>query len=253
MKPMFTLRDNGVVKPKNKLRTTNNQTKEQQMTTLDKLKKKYAGKNLKTMEILADKKATSSLNARKEFIMILFFLERTNMFRKGQFKKSSFKEYLAARFNMAKTKYDKERKAFITHPGMVEKIGLGNVIKIDSKCDAIGTTKAITEIKGKPDSVKQSTIDNIIKKHMPKPVVKADVTPRISDLTRTVASQKETITETTSTAKSLSEQLDRAKKTIAKLKAENIKLRDQLATFQSAKVSVMNIMDGFANTEAVGV
>jgi len=99
------------------------------------LKKQFDTTAISTIEKEADACIVNHLTARKEFIGILFYLERTKRFKENKtFKDATFGQYISDRFHLLYGTYHRERRAFFSFPHEAEKHGVGVVSKAITRC-----------------------------------------------------------------------------------------------------------------------
>ena len=83
-----------------------------------------------------------------ELIRDLFYIDFKGRFRENkQFEKSEFKDYLETVFGYKYKTYKQLCNAYIKFPDGSKQIGVGNVIKIVSKCGGKKVDKVLQEIK----------------------------------------------------------------------------------------------------------
>ena len=130
--------------------------------------------SLEQIEKKADGLLATQIDARNEFVLTLFFIERNGLWRKSkQFKDSSFKDYIKGRFNITYHQYFSERQAIVIFPQQVKEIGIGNVTSAIKKCGITGSKKAFSEmakIFPTTEKIKNEKVEKIIKKYQKQPV-----------------------------------------------------------------------------------
>lgn len=184
------------------------------MTILDDLKNTFGKLTIKEVENHVRQSKTASIATRRDFIMLLYYLDRTSRFRENtDYKNASFGEYIYNMYGVRKTTYDKERHAFIAHPDAVKKIGVGVVIKATRECGAIESVKAIDEItklsKPTPEAINKVITQH--KKSEPKHHKKATV----SELSAEIARKDVIIAKQAQKIKEQAEQIEKLKATLA--------------------------------------
>jgi hypothetical protein len=150
------------------------------MITFEEIAQKYDGKSITTIETMIKTSADKHSYHRKEFILALFYLERTNKYKENKtYKDETFKRYISDMFNLSYSGYNKERFAFITVPEAAEKYGVGVIDRIASSCGSHKVTDVVKQIDTKK-SVKRAEINKIIEKNAkPKPAPKPRFKPII--------------------------------------------------------------------------
>ena len=149
------------------------------MNLLDQLKEKLGNKPINTIVNEAKKFQTDSSNARKEFIMMLFYLQKTYRYREYKtYQKETFETFIKNVFNLNKTAYFDERYAFTQFPEETKEFGPGLVNKVKKKCGgALAVPKVFQEIKEKQATRK-------------KPLKLKDMEEIIEKRTKTVPKEK---------------------------------------------------------------
>jgi len=233
------------------------------MITFEEIAQKYDGKSITTIESMIKTSSDKHSYHRKEFILALFYLERTNKYKENKtYKDETFKRYISDMFNLSYSGYNKERFAFITVPEATGKYGVGVIDRIASSCGSHKVTEVVKQIDTKK-SVKRADINKIIEKNAkPKPAPKPrfkpiiiaapepqplpieDVSPipkvktlpekqkddQIEKLKKTVVDQKETI-------EIMTLEMSDMKKENYILKHENEKLRKENMEFKKRTIS----------------
>ena len=126
------------------------------------LKKKYDNKPLSFIEKTANKAKQLSYASRKDFILILNYLEMTKRYREDRtYKNADFKTYISDKFHLLFNTYYNERIAYERFPELSQKFGTGLVMKIKETC---GNEK-VEIIFGKiPPKATREQISDIISK-----------------------------------------------------------------------------------------
>lgn len=195
---------------------------------LDTLKKQYDGQPIATIESDFIQYRDLAAANRKDFILGLYYLDRTKRFKENKlYKNSTFERYIGDVFSMKYHAYDKERFSFIAHPEASEKFGPGLVARIKDTC---GAEKVNDVVKAIDDARDVKTIDKIIDKNA-KPSkkdrkAKAD---KADETKKTIEAENSRHVKTIAEyIKNDGEQQDRIAKllqTIMELKAENAALK----------------------------
>ena len=196
---------------------------------ITKLKGKYDAKNIVEIEAECTGHIDKYAKNRMNFILTLYYLDRTNRYKDNPiYKNSTFESYIKSKFNLRYSTYDKERFAFISCPEATAKWGAGLIGKIKDKCGAGNVIEVINKI----EAIKNPTherIDTVIsqfaKKQKPN---KVKMSAR--DYEHENARQGKTIAEYIQIIKEKDEQVERLKLTVASLRAENEDLKRQLRT-----------------------
>lgn len=175
-------------------------------------------------------KAISNDN-RKDFILCLYYLERTKRFKENKvYEKASFEKYISDCFNLRYTTYNKERMAFIAHPQAASKWGAGLVERIRRECGAGKINDVVLEIES-TENVTHAKIDKIIEKS-----AKAKPEKPAVDTKKTLENENarsiKTIADYIKTIAELTEQIERLKKTIDALRIENEVLKYENASLR---------------------
>lgn len=101
------------------------------------------------IETLTDAALKNSTEGRREFIMNLFYLQKTERFKENKrYKKASFETYIKDRHRISFNAYMNERTAFTMFLPEIEKHGLDPIIKIRDKCGT-GNIKKVSDILSK--------------------------------------------------------------------------------------------------------
>lgn len=203
--------------------------------TFEKIEKKYKDSSLADIETKCDKFASVSTANRRDFILALYYLDRTKRFKENPvYFTSTFERYIYDRFHLRYSDYNKERFAFISHPVASDKWGAGIIDKIKIKCGA----GVIPDVIKKIEDIKNPTsdkIDKIIEQHtkqpkkeagsgIPKKEVEAENIRRgktIAEYLKTINEKDDQIKKLEATVKSLQEENRR-------LKAENTELKEKM-------------------------
>lgn len=206
---------------------------------IEELKKKYDGKAIAEIESGCKKLVEKSVDNRKEFILGLYYLERTKRFKENKiYANSTFESYIRTMYNLRYNTYNKERFGFIAHPAAAQKWGVGLIAKIQNVCGA----GKVSDVMGKIDATKNITHEQIGKiigtnaKERPvKPLVetKRDIETENIKRGKTIAEYIQTINEKDA-------QIARMRQTILTLKAENEELKIQINKY---KQGISNIVD----------
>jgi len=212
---------------------------------IEELKKKYDGKPITEIETGCKKLAEKSSSNRKDFILGLYYLERTKRFKENPvYVHSTFEVYIRATYNLRYTTYNKERFGFIAHPSAAQKWGVGLISKIQHVCGA-GKVPGIVEKIEMQKNITHEQIDRIItanaKDRPPKPEKKL-----IREVEAENIKKGKTIAEYIQTINEKDAQIARMRNTIAKLKAENDDLKAQVLKYQTGFQTISN-MPFFSN------
>jgi hypothetical protein len=204
---------------------------------LDTLKKQYDGQKINDIESTVTMYHDLSAANRKDFILGLYYLDRTKRFKENKvYRNATFEKYIGNLYSLKRATYDKERFAFIAHPEAAEKYGPGLVARIKDDC---GADKVVDVVKKIEDAKDIGTIDKIIVKNAKKqPEPKKAETksePPKKVLERENANQVKTIADYLKTIQEQDEQIQKNLKTIIELKAENASLKAENDYLKSEK------------------
>lgn len=82
------------------------------MITFEDISKKFDGKTISSIESIAKSHDIKSAYNRKEFILTLYYLERTNRYKETTaYKNETFKQYISDKYKLSYPTYNKERFA----------------------------------------------------------------------------------------------------------------------------------------------
>jgi hypothetical protein len=132
---------------------------------LEDLKKKYDDKHINDIEQTCSKYSALSSKNRKDFILGLYYLERTKRFHENHvYASASFETYIRNSYNLRYTTYNKERFVFIAHPDAAARWGVGLVSRIQKDCGA----GKVPEVMNQIDALKNpnhTSIEKVILKN----------------------------------------------------------------------------------------
>jgi len=214
------------------------------MITFEEISKKYDGKSLFSIEAAAKTYSKKADYNRKEFILSLYYLERTNRYKENPiYRDDTFKRYINDLFNLSYSTFQKERFAYITVPLATEHHGVGIIDKIRTECGINKIKEVIKEIDDK-DIKKSVEIDKIIKKHAKPKTVKPKTPPKKATVSTTsstpidIPRQKDPAT-TTSTPIDIPKQKETADRILKLLKT----VKDQQETIMLQKMEIKRLED----------
>lgn len=85
-------------------------------SVFNKLEAKYKGMSVDVLMEKAHQLKNASLGARKDFILLLYLLERTRRFRQVKgYEKMTFQRFISDQFHLTRGTYDHERLAFLAN------------------------------------------------------------------------------------------------------------------------------------------
>jgi hypothetical protein len=220
---------------------------------LDTLKKQYDGQKINDIESTVTRYHDLSAANRKDFILGLYYLDRTKRYKENKvYKNATFEKYIGNLYSLKRATYDKERFAFIAHPEAAEKYGPGLVARIKDDC---GADRVVDVVKKIEDAKDIGTIDKIIVKNAKKqPEPKnADTKsePPKKVLERENANQVKTIADYLKTIHEQDEQIQKLTDTVEKLKAENATLKAENATLKAENARYKSDIGNIASNNSI--
>ncbi len=194
------------------------------MILLEELKSRYDSVNIGTIEEdCKNAKDISSLH-RRDFILRLYYLERTSRFKENKvYENATFEKYIMNMFSLRYSMFNKERFAFIAHPVATAKWGAGLIDRIKTECGAGKLTEVIQAIEDTPN-ISYHGIEKIIAntrkpKTKTKPKPEANITESKRELEKGNAKKMKMIAEYIQTINEQTVQIERMKDTINNQKA----------------------------------
>ena len=138
--------------------------------TNDELKKQYEKKTISEIEGSIKENNQLSLEARRDAIFALAYLEHSGRYKENpMYRKSNFENYLKGFYNIRINTYMESKRSFMKHEAETIKYGVGLVSKIYRQCGALKEQKVLDDIhateKGLKAPIKRDKIDAIIQKY----------------------------------------------------------------------------------------
>lgn len=202
---------------------------------LETLKHQYDDQPISNIETAFTRYRDLSAANRKDFILGLYYLERTNRFKENTlYKKATFERYIGDVFAMKYNTYNNERFAFIANPEAAEKFGPGLVSRIKENC---GAEKINDVVKAIEDVKDVSAIDKIIEKNSKRSKKeKKAADDKAKETKKAVENENarhiKTIADYIKTIAEKDEQILKLSKTVMELKAENASLKKENDDFK---------------------
>lgn len=206
---------------------------------LEDLKKKYDDKSINDIEQTCTKYSALSSKNRKDFILGLFYLERTKRFHENHvYAASSFETYIRNSYNLRYTTYNNERFVFIAHPDAAARWGVGLVSRIKHDCGA----GKVPEVMNQIDALKNpnhTSIEKIILKNTKERTGKksAPVDSK-RDLEKDNIRKGKTIADYIQTINKQNHQIAALKDSVTGLKKEKVELAAKVSLLENT-VSIL--------------
>lgn len=227
---------------------------------LESLKTLYDGKPLSEIQEQCERYKSLSQDNRKDFILTLYYLQRTNRFRENPiYAKATFEQFIGNCFNLRFATYNKERMAFIAHPKAAAKWGAGLIEKIRSECGAGKINDVVKQIEA-TENVNHTKIDKIIEKNAKpkkeKPVVDTKKTleserarnvKTIADYIRTISEQDEQIKKLKATVIARDSEIAALYEEIESLMKENESLKSNSKNVEFRHKAMYQTLNDFMN------
>lgn len=208
--------------------------------TLEELKAKYDTEQISEIELSCQNNIKSIGENRKEFILKLYYLERTKRFKENKiYANSSFSIYINNVFNLRYSTYNKERFAYIAFPELTIKYGSGLVNKVKQKC-GIDKIATVFDLINKTVNVNHNQIEAIIDKH--RLIKESNGAYKVSKkyLEEELVKKDVIIKEQKKSLYAKEEQIIKLFNTIKVLKEENIKLKQELDNYRKSVMTPQN-------------
>jgi hypothetical protein len=218
---------------------------------LDNLKMKYDTVSIENLEEICKRFTTKAADYRSEFILSLYYLERTKRYKENPiYTKSSFEIYINNLFNLRYSTYKKERFAFISFPDLAKKWGPGLIDKIRHKCGAGKVVDVVNLIELQPN-INHNQIEKIIKDNSkPIDLNKTNKQNKMSlkELEKENIKNTKTIAEYIKTIWEKDAQIAKLIMTVQRLTSENIDLKQKLEGYKniissSNNMQILEIVD----------
>ena len=178
------------------------------------LEKKFAEKTLPEMEKMAKAEKSKSENNRRNFIEMLFFIDRSRLYKLNPlYKKSRFGSYLMDVFCIHQTRYYSMVRAQGFHPKETKKYGIGVVIKTERLCGNIKMEKAFQEMDKIPNP-SLNAIHAVIKKFQ-NPMPDKPISLSKSQLEKENSDLKVQLIDKEKSIVLMADQIERLKKTVS--------------------------------------
>ena len=208
---------------------------------IEDLKKKYDSKPINEVESDCKKNADSASDNRKEFILGLYYLDRTKRYKENPvYAKSTLETYIRSMCNLRKATYEKERFAFISHPSSAKKWGVGLISRIQKSCGAGNVPNIMLKINAIPNATHDKIEKVIIQNSKPRPDNKVQVETKINLESDNIRKGK-AIAEYIQTINEKDTQIARMRETIMNLKAENEILKNEINKYRQGVSLVAQI------------
>jgi len=138
--------------------------------TKDELNKLYEKKTIKEIEGSIKENNQLSLEARRDAIFALAYLEYSGRHKENpMYRKSNFESYLRGVYNIRMNTYRDAKRSFMKYEAETVKYGVGLVSKIYRTCGAMQEQKVLDDIqateKGLKSPIKCDKIESIIQKY----------------------------------------------------------------------------------------
>ncbi len=136
------------------------------------LEGKYGGMPIGEVETAIKGFEATSMQAKKDQVLGLWYLEYTNRFRENsRYKNSEFKDYLRDLVNMPIGRYHDELFAYNAFPKDAEKYGCGFVCKVRHKVGTAKVDKVFSDISREDGKTKRNIsldkMEKILETHQP--------------------------------------------------------------------------------------
>ena len=222
------------------------------LVLIEELKQKYDKYNINLIEHECDQNIFVSGQNRMNFILKLYYLERTKRFHENKvYKNATFTEYIYNKFNLRYTTYDKERFAFISFPDETIIWGAGLIDKIRKVCGADKVPVVINEMK-LLKNVTHDQINKLISKHAKTSFKQKPARIPRKELEAENIQRSKTIAEYLNTIREKDEQILRLMRTVIALKEENkvLTIENKRLSEIISRMNTPNVMANISSSVA---
>ncbi len=212
------------------------------------LENNYKDKTLAEMNIIAKGYRGKGRSYYGDFILALYYIRHTGLFRKDpRYKKESFEVFLEDTYQLRIGTFDNHAWVFHLHYKAAIKHGPGIIDKIKRVCGVMNVRKVLNEIdkleKRRKTPLPRDKKEAIILKYAkPESIEKAaDKEPR-TVVENKLSKAKEVIHDNSKIIFEQSDQIEKLKATVEKLKAENTELRATVEKYKAKEKEFMVLL-----------